>query len=478
MKKILFVFTILLVITACSDILEENPKIIATETFYNTAEEIEGAVYAAYYGVGIATAKTTSGMVLINAGEVDYGEGRVTFAAYSDFKGVLATDTRIPNVWNFFYQGIRNANLVIKNAPGSKKATPGQISQYVAEAKFLRAFSYFSLVRNWGGIPLRTEENMVETDVPRSTESEAYDLIVSDLLYAEANLPEVQALAGRATKYAAKTMLADVYLHLGKWADSRAKSLEVINSGKYSLIKVSKPDDFYKIFGIDVITSSEEIFYIKANSTTGTYFATYRHHPSVPYFKGGSGAYALYTDSVSNRFIREWDFRDMRKKFMLYNCNIGFGPTTMLFKKYIDQTTTAGARNDWPAYRYTDVLLMYAEADCQVNNGPSADAVEKLNMVHRRAYGKDPMVASDLDFKPTDYNKNSFIDLVLKEGAYEQMDEGKRFFVLKRTGKLKDAVKYARGIDVVDTHLLWPIPAIEYLYNKAIDPVENQNPGY
>ena len=134
--------------------------------------------------------------------------------------------------------------------------------------------------------------------------------------------------------------------------------------------------------------------------------------------------------------------------------------------------------NDFPSYRYTDILLIYAEADCRANNKPTADGMEILNMIHRRAYGKDPLVASDVDFQLADYDMNSFINLVLKEGLYEQMDEGKRFFALKRTGKLKEAVKYARGVDVVDTQLLWPIPSIEYLYNKAIDPVKDQNPGY
>ena len=476
---ILLVIAFLFITTACNDILEENPKAIATETYYNTVEEIEGALYAAYHSAGRATAKNTSGTVLINATEVDYAEGRVTFAPYSDFKGELIADTRIPNAWTTAYEGIRNANLIIKNAPNSSTATPEQIASLIGEAKFIRAFLYFQLVRNWGGVPVRTENNNVETDVPRSPESEVYKLIISDLLESEANLPDVQTLAGRATKYAAKAMLADVYLQLEQWSNARTKALDVINSGKYSLVPVKTSDDFYKIFGPLIITTSEEVFYIKANETTYTYFCNYRHHPSIPLWRPtGAGAYALYSDSVSNKVLSEWDYKDLRKKFNIYNCNIGYGTTTMLFKKYIDPTTTGGGRNDWPAYRYTDVLLIYAEADCRANTGPTADGIEKLNMIHRRAYGYDPLILSPIDYKVTDYNKDTFIDLVLKEGCYEQMDEGKRFFALKRTGKLKEAVKYARGIDVVDTHLLWPIPAVEYLYNGAIDPTTDQNPGY
>lgn len=285
-------------------------------------------------------------------------------------------------------------------------------------------------------------------------------------------------MAGRADKFAAKAVLADVYLQLGQWSEARTEALEVINPGKYSLIPVSNSDDFYKIFGANVVRSSEEIFYVKSNVDLTTQLVRYRHHPSFPY-ANYAGVFAKYTDSISNKVIKEWDYKDLRKKFNLYNANIGFGKTTMLFKKYVDYTATNGnGKNDWPAYRYTDMFLIYAEADCRVNNGPTADGIEKLNMIHRRAYGKDPNVASDIDYKLTDYTESSFIDLVLKEGLYEQMDEGKRKFALIRTGKIKEAVKYARGVGVLDISLLWPIPSIEYLYNNAIDPTKDQNPGY
>lgn len=474
MKNIIIILALLLFATACSDILKENPKSIATETFYNTADEIKSAVYAAYSPL----LDGALGEFLVDAYEVDYAVGRVSFAVYSDFQGALINDSRIPSSWTGWYKAIRNANLVIANAPKSTKASQAQVEQFVGEARFIRAYCYFSLVRNWGAVPLRTEKNMQELDVPRSSEGDVYKLLISDLENAEANLPTSQVLAGSADKYAAKAMLANVYLQLGRWSDSRNKALEVINSGKYSLIRVSTPDDFYKIFGPDVVRSSEEIFYVKSNIDRTTQLARYRHHTSVPYLNY-QGAYALYSDSLTNNVIKEWDYKDLRKKFNLYNCNIGLGKTTILFKKYIDTDAISGnGTNDWPAYRYTDMLLIYAEADCRVNNGPTADGMEKLNMIHRRAYGKDPAVVSDIDFKVTNYTKETFIDLVLKEGLYEQIDEGKRFFALKRTGKIKEAVKYARGVNVVDTHLLWPIPSIEYLYNKAIDPIKDQNPGY
>jgi len=475
MKNIFSIILLLPLAIACGDLLEEEPKAVATETFYNTAEEIESAVYAAYAPLrsGYST------LWFVNAGEVDYAVGRLSFANLSDFKGLNSTNiSRTDGVWTSLYQAVRNANLVIKNAPNSSSATPDEISKYVAEARFLRAFCYYQMVRNWGALPLRTENNMMESDVARSPEGDIYDLIVSDLIDAETNLPGDQNDAGRADQYAAKAMLAHVYLQLENWSEARSKALEIINSTKYSLIEVETPDDFYSIFGPDVFTSSEEIFYLKYNYDSPSYTARYRHYTNTPYFNS-TGAYAKYADSTDVKVIKEWDYKDLRKKFMLYNCNIGFGTRTMLFKKFIDPVApSAGGTNDYPAYRYPDILLFYAEADCRVNNGPTSDGMEKLNMIHRRAYGYRPTMTSPVDFKLSDYNKESFIDLLLQEGLYEQMDEAKRFLELKRTGKLKEVVKKNCGIDVAESHLLFPVPSVEYDYNGAIDATTDQNPGY
>lgn len=475
MKKLLYVLILILLSVACKGALVEKPYAISSGVFYSTAAELEAGLYAAYDYIRASSLCISN----VNNGQVDYAEGRVTFTRYSNFDGELLIDTRVPEGWQFHYVAILRANIIIEKAPKASGATQEEKDGFVAEARFIRGLMYLNMVRNWGGVPLRTVENQTEPDVPRSSEAEVFDLIVSDLKYAEDHLPETPKMLGRATKYSAKTALTDAYMWLGRWADASAKALEVINSGKFSLVPVSVPDDFYNIFGPLVSTSSEEIFYYKCNLNRSLQIVGYRHHPSVNYYRTpGQGSYAKYTDSESNRVIKEWDSNDLRKDFNLYFCDIGFGPTTMLFKKFIDPTTIGAARNDWPIYRYTDVLLMYAEASCRANNGPVADGVEKLNMIHRRAYGYDPNAASPVDFKSSDYNTNTFVDLVLKEALYEQMDEAKRFWNLKRTGKLKEAVQYARGIDASDTDLYWPIPANEFLYNGAIDPVKDQNPGY
>jgi hypothetical protein len=122
--------------------------------------------------------------------------------------------------------------------------------------------------------------------------------------------------------------------------------------------------------------------------------------------------------------------------------------------------------------------LIYAEAASRVNNGPTAESVEALNQVHRRAYGKDPKVTSSVDFKATDYDVNSFLDLVIKERGYEFQYEGKRWLELKRTGKAAETILATKGKVIAPKAYLWPIAVTEFSYNKALDPIKDQNPGY
>lgn len=99
-------------------------------------------------------------------------------------------------------------------------------------------------------------------------------------------------------------------------------------------------------------------------------------------------------------------------------------------------------------------------------------------MVHRRAYGLDPLLPSLVDFKLADYTKTTFTDLVIQERGYEFQLEGKRWFDLVRSGRVKEVMKENIGIDIADKDLLWPIPRIEFDLNKGLDKTKDQNPGY
>lgn len=465
--------------SSCEDLLEEKPKTIAAEIFYNTAEEVETAVNAIY---GALRSNNMVEQIVILDTHTDWGYGRGSRADYNNLQGFNAANINNAGArWNTFYLAIRNANLVIANAPNGSSISQSDINKNLGEAKFLRAFAYFQLVRNWGDIPLRTEANMTEKDLPKSPVADVYDLIVSDLTFAENNLPETQALVGKATKYAAKTMLADVYLTLGKYAEARDKANEVILSGKYSLVSAASKSDFQqKLFGPEIITTPEELFYLKytRQAGEGSWMLWVLSHPSTGNFNFG-GAYAHYSDAT-NPFYLSWNDSDIRKS-LWDKINFGLGPNTLVSSKYIDKNAveqSRGAGNDLPIYRYADVLLIYAEASCMASTGPTSEGMEALNKVHRRAYGFNPSAVSDVDYNITNYTKESFQNLVLTERAYEFIFEGKRWYDLKRTDKAAEVINAAKKITIAEKAYLWPIPVSELDYNKALDPATDQNPGY
>lgn len=480
MKKIyLFLFTATLA-TGCSDVLEEKPKSLSAEFFYNTPDEAAAAVNAIYGPMRLDNALGINYPAQLE-GLADYGNSRGSQTPVSLYQGLDNTNiSRVGTIWDNFYQSIRNANIVIKNVPKGKEISAQAAAAFVGEAKYLRALIYFAMVRNWGGVPLRTELNMTEQNVPRASVQAIYDQILKDALEAEATLPDAAAQPGRPSKWAAKTLLSEVYLTLEEWKDSSAKAAEVIASGKYSLVAVSTSEDFQKIYGPEVVSTSEEVFYFKYSRQQGFGLVGYAHRATAQYkYYGPGGVYAQYTDSASNSVIKNWDKDDLRKAHILYNVDVGLGANTCLYRKYRDPiATNLGAGNDFPWYRYADVLLFHAEAASRANGGPTPEAVESLNKVHRRAYGYDANAASPVDFSIGDFDATTFVDKVVEERGYETMYEGKRWLDLKRLGIAKQRIKEVKNIDVAEKHMMWPIPNSELLYNKALDPAKDQNPGY
>lgn len=463
--------------SSCQDLLEEEPRAITEENFYNTAAEVETAVNAIYSP--LRTENQTTYIATLEC-HTDYGYGRGSYAQFNDFQGMNSNNiNRVAGYWNSFYLSIRNANLVIKNAPEGEEIGEEDITRYVSEAKFLRALSYFHLVRNWGSVPLRTEANMENPELAKSSVEEVYNLIIADLTEAENHLPEEQELLGRPTKFAAKTMLADVYLTLERFPEAREKANEVIVSGKHSLVAVATKDDFQKIFGPEVITTPEEIFSLKfvRQPGQGNYLPWVFNHPSTGLYSFG-GAYAIYSEA-SNVFYKSWDDMDLRKN-LWDRVDFGLGDSTLVSRKFIDSKAIGNndAGNDLPLYRYPDVLLIFAEAAAREAGSPTEEALEALNQVHRRAYGENPTSPSSLDYELGDYDETTFVDLVLQEKAQEFQFEGKRWLDLKRTGKAQALLMQNKGITIAESHYLWPIPAAELERNPALDPSSDQNPGY
>lgn len=469
---------------SCENMLDEVPKnFVSRSNYYQNEADAQGAINGAYAAIGPDFFGITYYLMVELHG--DYLNGRGSQAPISLVDRVLdqGNISRTNTAWGSIYTAINRANAVLDNVPGIANINEEVRERILGEAYFIRALCYFELVRGWGAVPLRTSEStdLSELAMPRAPESEVYAQIVQDALAAEQRLPlSVGDEKGRASVWAAKMLLAHVYLTSGDYAEAAEKANDVIASGNFSLVEVQSPEDFYNIFAVD--TSPEEIMSVKHSPNRQSDIPTYLHMGSNrPYNYTTTGFFAWLPNT--NSFIgASWDDNDLRKDFNLYteyqNANGDWVPlpatAPVLFKKYI---TTQDALRIYPApiYRYAEALLFYAEASARAEGGPSALALERLNMVKRRAYGYDPDVASPVDY-PAGMSLDAFVDAVLQERAYEFLIERRRYYDLKRTGKVQEAFA-AVGKNFINERLYFPIPENEINNNPALSQAD-QNPGY
>lgn len=472
-----------IMLASCTKLLDEKPKSIAEQLFYNTKEEVDAGLNAIYPPLRSGGSIGALYTVQVET-YADYMYGRGSHAMLSDYLGMDNTNiSRTDGFWREMYRAIRNANIILDRVPEATQLSEEQKTQSMAEAHFLRGLCYFYLVRNFAGVPLRTVENMSDIDVPRGTVEQVYALIVDDLTKAESGLPAQARLSGAPNTMAAKAVMADVFMHLNRWPEVLEKTGEIISSGRFSLVPITEAADYEDIYGANVNNSPEEVFYLKFSrqgNTEGFGYIMYAHYPNSGYFPPG-GYYTNYSDSENNLLMKNWDRNDLRYQYNWYSQTFGLGATTILNKKFFDReaTNANNGGNDYPMYKFTDVIYMYAEADARLNNGATSESLEWINKIHRRSYGLPMDQPAANDFELADYGStNAYMDLIMKERMYEQMYEGKRWLELKRLGIVKETVLANKGKVVADKHLLWPIPVSEYSYNKAIDPVADQNPGY
>jgi hypothetical protein len=475
--------SVLFVLTSCKDYLKEVPKDRLSEAnYYKTLDDAEGAINAIYSPIRQGA---LNGPYFLQVEiKADYAYGRGSTAPIGQYQGLDQVNiSRTDGLWSDFYRSINYANIAIENIARISSINQAERDALVAEARFMRAFCYYHLVINWGAVPLYMSTE--HADTKRAPVQDVYNAILADLKEGEKSLPPTPAQYGHPTSWAAKAFMAQVYLTMGKWDSAQVMAKEVISSNLFSLINVSQPDDFDKIFGASANGTSEEIFYLKYNHQDGWGWPLNLLWTSSQFAPFGN--YVLY-ETPDNLFIKNWDPNDLRKQFDLFTAYIDPATgqveqlpssTPVLCSKFRDPAATGrtGFGNDYPFLRYADVLLIYAEANDMAENGPSDLAIECLNKIRRRGYGYSPDATSPVDYPSTGWTASGFRDSVLQERGYELFMEGKRWEDLKRTNTAADVILQVKGIKIKEAALLWPIPQQEIDTNPEIGP-EDQNPGY
>ena len=484
-KFILIFFGLSLACISCEDVYTEEPSTFLAPEDLNSEEGSLALLKGAYGGLQLRSYYQQDFLMQAEV-RSEYMMARGSWADVGRYDLTARSRSRINDAWDDMYNAVNRANTVISTVP-NLDIDEANKAQYIAEAKALRGLHYFNIVRSWGGAPLRLEpiSGLSNIGKAKSSVSEIYSQVINDLTDAiNSNaLPEeyVGSERGRLTIYAAKTILAHVYLTLERYGESATLTKEIIDSGKFQL----EPELTNVFSPEDNATHSGEIFSViwVREGSSGMRLLSFLHDSSLGY--SSAGWRVLLGNLDSPIITTEWDDVDKRKNFNLYNTPEEIATLSssipMLFKKYIDKNG-AGQNahgNDQSIYRYADVLTMFAEADAMVNGAPTADAYEAVNQVRRRGYG----IAVNTPNATVDYaglSQEKFVESVWNERAWEFILEGKRWYDLKRMPKQKAvSIITEAGLDEFfsDTDWLYPIPQQEIDNNDELTNAD-QNPGY
>lgn len=510
--------------SSCQKVIDVEPiSNEGVDNFYRNYNEVNAALTGTYNGLHspllnewrMTDLRTDN--VKVNV--INSSSSENVLLLHMDTYELNSTHAHVYNYWISVYKNIRSINYVLKNLGvsyvngqlefGERVAsmTDEQRDHLAGEALFLRAYHYFNLVRLYGGVFLITDPVDPETakQVNRSSVQDCYALIMADLKAAESRLPRISygqisnAEQGRATTWAAKGLLAKVYLTLGRNAEALPLLDDIILNSGYGL-----ENSYASVFSINNEMNKEILFAVRYKAG-GLGLGNYMANFFAPLNSGnavvnGDGRGHNYpTTSLSQAYRTPASGPVDQRKVV----NIGTYNALLYTKKFISPVVVENdAENDFPVLRYADILLMKAEA--LGFDGAGGIAMSLINQVRQRA-GGIPYSAGDFNaglyLYPTSeadpnavINSEAFLDALLEERRLEMAFENQRFFDLVRTGKAIEVIRnyYAEEFEshykrytltleelqakATPERLLLPIPQREIDTNEEMAII--QNPGY
>ena len=507
MKKIAFLLS-LVFIMSCETDFELNEKVysnISPSNFYKTAADCDSAVAAIYnafsrtvslWDFGLSTSAGTAGH--------PYFIGRVGWRNIWNNYTVTPSDGLIlPRSWGPLYQGVFRANVAITNIEGGEFAANEQadIDKYLAEAKFLRAWSFFHLTQLFGNVPmpLSPAGSIEEANLAASSRADVYAQIISDLQAAESGLPNTRSGSekGRPNAGAAKFLLGKVYLTMAGAQVNDPSAMQLAHSTLKSLI------DNASTYGFELLPSYADAIYIDNNGervfaiqqtqsvsgqgTAGTFVwgGIGSTDAGVPRGQAHGGWTCEFYDMFDNTDTRRdvtmlWEYNHFTTGELVrfggetigrddINCDNQTWGIHMNKFKDADQGCCDGDP-DVLYYRFSDALLMFAEAENSIN-GPTDTAYKYINMVRERA-GASPLAAGS-------HTKAEFHEAMYTERLFEFTFECMAMYDTRRFGKVaeviaKNPLAQKNGTTYSPYMEVWPIPISEINANANL----SQNEGW
>jgi len=472
---------------SCSDkFVEVSPEYsINSENYFNSESDYYMALIASYDLLQSTYANAILGEIASN-NTLCGGESPTDVIGWQQIDQMIQTPTNsnLSDIWDWMFAGVQRTNYFMEFK--DKIDFDGKESM-IGEVRFLRAYFNFELVKWFGPIPFKVDARFKlgdETTIPRYPVSEVYALIEEDLIYAASVLPVSQSEVGRVTKGAAQSLLGKVYLYQDKFVESAEVLEKVITEGPYYLV-----DDYNTIFEAEGENGPESVFEVQYTDAEGAGFGCLQcSEGNVAVGFSGVRGYVgpVFTSGFSfnvptQEAVDQFEPGDNRKNVTILDIatwadstgaeySTGNEHTGYFNRKYLPRKRSENAQpdlnltnpNNYRAIRYSDVLLMAAEAN---NRGGISDAKaqEYLNMVRRRAFGDNN---HDITF-----NGAALTDAIYHERRVELMGEGIHFFDLVRTGR---AFGQIDGF-TVGKNEVFPIPIEEIEYSNGN---WNQNPNY
>lgn len=490
MKKVLFAMCTVvlsgLLVLSCNDFLEEDPQaVLSTENFFLSEGDALAAVSAIYDKLNKRGVTNATGWIFadITTPDTSTPSAELDIAVYDNFN-LGTSNPYLNDNWPELYEGIARANYAIVNLSEVEGIDAALSNRLVNEAKFLRGWFYFYLVKAYGGVPLITEPININDEtqylVPRATVEEIYAQIEADFTAAEA-LPASYSGAdvGRVTSGAAKAYLANAYLFQEKWQLAADKAQEVVDSGTYSLNPSFREATWNK-------NTSESIFEMQSiggtpgwedeneGNTVGiwarpTCFGGWGLH------NGTQDLYDAFEDGDPRKSYTlldvgdEYDGQVLPSECLPEN---SYGLLKLLGDPAEGTGGDANASQNIIFIRLAEVHLIVAEANAMLNN--LSDAEDALEVVRSRARND---VNADAGALPvlSGLNQTALINAIRDERRVELASEMKRFYDLVRWGIAGEVIR-ADGKSFVDgKHELFPIPQSEIDVSQG---TLSQNPGY
>ena len=494
MKKAASIFILATTVFTACDFLEENPKsVINSTTFYRTEADAVAATNAIYEYLTVGT-----------EGIFERGFGGIFFNDYWVFKDILsdnctetiisqeyrtindfgftAENERFELYWQDLYQTISAANVVIDRVPKIDMDVMKR-DHLVSEARFIRAMMYFEGVRLFGDVPLILHQilNLSDARVPRTPKADVYEAIIDDLEWARDHLSDTYRVGlGRATPMACTALLSKVYLEMGEYELSADEAEIVITSNQYPLFT-----DFADLFRLENANSGEIIFAVNYSGTLSEGFKPNQYHvrllpPNL--HKNGEGPKNAFGWEVpTTDLYNSFDPQDRRRAVTFITSFTYSNGETVSFSPHISkfwdrENEPLGNNTDMDVIylRTADIMLVYAEALNEINNGPNATAYDMINKVRKRArFNGTTELAILPDLSGLTYPQ--FKDAILQERRHELVMEGSRYHDLVRMGKLVERVTAAKPLATPQPfHVLLPIPQRE----RNLNPKLSQNNPY